>query len=208
MKPWALLMLIPFTAGAQALDDGTVDVYFQQITRQGESEGCSIVFTALTRDHAYQSGAQVIMNGSLAVRTLNDSRLMFAGKLGTRQWRAAGPGPWEAPVHFHFSTKNGSTAKHAKVAQSDTEGYKLLIGSAIEPDIMNIFKDMAETGEFSVGFNRVSGGQDVYSPIEINVALKRDANGNSVRVKNDRTGRDFFTCMSRLANDLKNKLPR
>jgi hypothetical protein len=208
MKLLALLLLLPVVACAQALDDGTVDVYFQQITREGELEGCSLVFTALTRDHAYRRGAQIIMNGSVAVRTLDRTDLVFTGKLGTREWKSGGPGPWEEPTHFHFATKTGSTAKHAKITKSDTTGYRLLIGPALEPEVMAIFKDMAETGEFTVGFNRAPGGQDVYSPIKINVALKRDASGNAVRSENDGTGKDFFDCMTRLATTLSNKLTR
>lgn len=203
MKLAAMLLLLPICAGAQALDDGTVDVYFQQITRQGELEGCSLVFTALTKDHAYYRGRQVIMNGSLAVRTLSGKELLFTGKLGTRQWLLNGPSAWEPPVHFHFATKNGSTAKHAKVAESDTEGYRLLIGPAAVPEVATLLEEIAETGEFSVGFNRKAGGQDVYSPIKINVSLKRDANGNAMRVTNDRTAADFFECTSRLAKSLR-----
>jgi hypothetical protein len=207
MRCLAIALLVPTLAGAQALDDGTLDVYFQRITREGALEGCSLVFTALTKDHAYTRGAQVVMNGSIAVRTLGNNDLLFTGKLGTRRWQGGGPlKDWEAPAHFHFATKNGTTAPHAKMAQADTPGYKLLIARAIEDDVLTLLKEMSDTGEFIVGFNRKPGGQDVYAPIKIDVALKRDERGNAALGRNEKTGRDFAECMSSLVTDLRKKL--
>jgi hypothetical protein len=209
MKRLALALLLPTAtlAGAQPLDDGTIDVYFQQISRQGMLEGCSLVFTALARDHAYLRGAQVVMNGSIAVRTLGNNDLLFTGKLGTRRWQGDGPSKeWEAPAHFHFATKNGSTAEHAKITQAETPGYKLLIARATEDGVFTLVKEMTATGEFTVGFNRKPDGQDVYSPIKINVALTRDERGNVIQTRNDETGREFAACLSRLAVDLTKRL--
>jgi hypothetical protein len=201
----ALVFACPAWCFAQSLDSGTYDVYFQQLSRDGQLDGCSLVFTALANDTAYLRGEQIVMNGSLAIRTLSGEDLAFTGKLGTRQLLASSP-KWDAPAHFYFSTRNGSTAGIAKVIESDTEGYRLLIGRATDDGFMRMLKDMAGTGEFTVGFNRKPGGQDVYSSIKMNVALTKDSNGVASRITNDETPRDFFKCMSRLAAKLSDRL--
>jgi hypothetical protein len=195
----APLALFPCLAFGQALDNGTVDVYFQQISSAGRLEGCSLVFTALEADTAYLRGKQIIMNGSLAVRTLSPSSLFFTGKLGTRPFDQSTK--WQEPEHFYFSTANGSTAGTAKVAASDTKGYRLLIAQMDEP-VMTVIREMVETREFTVGFNRKPGGQDVYTTIKIATSLRKDATGVPQKVFTDETAKSFAGCLSRLADSL------
>jgi hypothetical protein len=206
MRKAALALLLPCSIGAQTLDNGTVDVYFQPVTAQGRAEGCSLVFTSLERDFQYLQGQQVVLNGSIAIRVIDGNDLMFTGKLGTRPFVGGSPGKWDAPAHFYFATRNGTTAGHAVIADSDTEGYKLLIGRVSNDNVMKLLKEMGETQTFTVGFNRRPGGQDVHSSIRMNVALKKDDRGNARQVLNDETPAQFFDCLARLASDLQRRL--
>lgn len=202
----AFFAMLPTAGSSQILEDGTYDVYVQEISAEGRLEGCSLVFTTITTDTAYLRGAQVLLNGSIALRTLGAKDLLFTAKLGTRQILPNGPGAWEPPTHFHFYTKTGTTAGRAKITESDTPGYRLLIGRATDPEIFNLVMEMADAGELRVGFNRKAGGQDVTAPIKMNVALGKDATGTMRRVLNPQTPKAYADCVSRLTDSLLRQL--
>jgi hypothetical protein len=180
---------------AQDMPDGTVDVYFQQLSSDGKLDGCSLVFTSLVRDFATQRGTQFIVNGSIAIRKLGPEQLMLTGKLGTRPFLAQNE--WQPPAHFFFATSNRSTAGRAKIADSDTPGYKLLL-APMDTELIRFLEELGKSGQFTAGFNRRAGGQDIATPIKLNVRLKKDANGNAVRLQNDETQADFFGCLGKL----------
>lgn len=209
MKPLiAALLFMSCGAGAQSLDEGTWDVENQDITIEGRLDGCSLVFTAVTRDNAYLGGKQVILNGSIALRTVGKTDLFFTGKLGTRQWGDAGPGKWEAPVHFHFFSPTGTTAGKVKIMDAETQGYRLLLGRATDDEILRLVTDISKNGEFGVGFNRRTGGQDVVSQIKINTSLKRTPNGGGERVTSNDVPVAYATCVARLLDGLTKQLDR
>lgn len=198
-------VLFAATANAQQMPNGTVDVYFQQLSRNGVLDGCSLVFTALTTDTAYLNGAQVTMNGSIAVRDLDGKRLMFTGKLGTRTFEQQ-DSKWSEPHYFYFATKTGTTAGKSKIAASETTGYKLLIADAMEPSITRLLVDIAKTGGFTVGFNRKENGQDVYVKVDLSKSLKQLANGAAQITVNPNTEKDFDVCIQQLVSDIQTKL--
>ena len=191
---------------AQPLESGTYDVYNQDISVEGVLEGCSLVFTAVVTDTAYLDGAQVLLNGSIALRTLGRKALLFSGKLGTRRLLASGLGEWEQPSHFHFFTKTGTTAGHVKILDAETPGYRLLIGPATQGPVFTLVKEMASEGGFSVGFNRKPGGQDVTASIDVAASIKRDASGVAHRVRNNETAISYAGCVSRLVSDLSRRV--
>lgn len=197
MKRVFALALLAASCSIQAQDfpDGTVDVYFQPVSSDGKLDGCSLVFTSLVRDYATQRGAQVIVNGSVAIRKLQGDNLFFSGKLGTRLFSSQNQ--WQAPAHFFFSTANRSTAGVAKIAESDTPGYKLLL-APMGTELIKLLGEMGESGQFTAGFNRRDGGQDVTTIIKLNVALRKGPNGNAGTVISEETPRDFFGCLSKL----------
>ena len=200
--PFALL--VSMSVYAQPLPMGTIDVYFQQLSKGGVPDGCSLVFTTNVADTAYLKGAQVTMNGSIAVRSLDGKSLSFTGKLGTRTFEQA-DSKWVEPVYFYFSTKNGTSAGKGKVIAAETQGYKLLIANAFDESVMRLIVDIAHTGNFTVGFNRKTNGQDVYSPVDVSVSLKQESDGARI-VKNLETKKDFEECFIQLLGDLKAKL--
>lgn len=210
MKKFALVtILTAISASAQAqgvgLPDGTVDVYFQRLSRDGILDGCSLVFTTLMRDTAYLKGEQIVLNGSIAIRNFKDSQLSFTGKLGTR--RVSSPNmTWFAPANFYFSTPNGTTAGTAKIIESETPGYRLLIADAFHEKIMAVVTDIIKEAEFTVGFNRKVGGQDVYSVVKMNVALKQNRDGSAAMVTDSKTAYDFSDCMAKLTTDISQRL--
>lgn len=199
-------LLVPLFAMAEPIETGTWDVENQDITVEGKLEGCSLVFTAVTVDRAYLSGKQVVLNGSVGLRTLGRKDLLFTGKLGTRQWTPSGAGAWEAPVHFHFFSKTGTTAGSVRLMDAETPGYRLLLGRATDDKILPLLMDMASTGEFGVGFNRKAGGQDVRTQIKMNVRMKVDGRGGGSRVETDETPAAFAACVSQLITDLQRQL--
>ena len=192
------------SANSENLPSGTINAYFQQLSRAGVPDGCSLVFVANTSDTAYLKGAQVTMSGSIAVRDMNGTSLTFTGKLGTRAFDLLNS-QWVAPHSFYFSSKNGTTAGKVKLSKSETPGYKLSIGSALDDPVAGLVIDIAKTGLFVVGFNRREGGQDVYSAIDISVALKATPGGRVLTV-NESTRKDFDACVTRLISNLKDKL--
>ncbi|HET8745696.1 MAG TPA: hypothetical protein VFM98_08825 [Ramlibacter sp.] len=192
---------------AQVVPDGTYDVYQQEITVEGRLEGCSLVFTTITTDTAYSGGKQILLNGSIALRRSRDRDLVFTGKLGTRKLAATGPGVWEKPAHFHFFGATGTTAGHAQFVDAENEGYRLLLVRATEEDVMHLLVDMIGTAEFSVGFNRKPGGQDVTSKIRMNVSLQRGPNGQMRPVENPQTAVDYARCVSRVIDSFAQQLP-
>lgn len=203
MKPLIVgVFLAPVLVAAQSPDNGTVNVYFQQISAAGQLEGCSLVFTALEADYVYLRGQQIVVNGSIAIQTLSGD-LLLTGKLGTRRFLDLGK--WEAPEYFYFASANGTTAGKAKVMAAETAGYKLLLSRATEEPILGFVKDLVSAQEFTVGFNRVPQGQDVYTTIKMNVALKRDAAGNAQRVESNDTAQSFLSCVSKLTTSLGGK---
>lgn len=207
MKHLAIAWLLgPLIALGQPLENGTWDVENQDITVEGRLEGCSLVFTALTTDYAYLSGQQVVLNGSIALRTLDSKDLLFTAKLGTRQLTASGTSQWERPVHFHIFSKTGSTAGRVKIMDAETPGYRLLRGRATDSEILALIMEMTESAEFGVGFNRKAGGQDVRSQINMNVRLRPDGNGGARRVASNETPVAFATCVFGLIQDLKKQL--
>jgi len=189
------LLFACFRAFAQDMPDGTVDVYYQPQSADGQLNSCMLVFTSLVRDHATMKGAQVIVNGSIAIRKIGAERLMFTGKLGTRPFSAQNQ--WQAPAHFFFATANRSTAGLAKIADAESPGYKLLI-APMGDEIIQFLEEMGRSGEFTVGFNRKAGGQDVRVPVKIAVSLTKDVNGSAVKVDNEKTRVDFYACLSKL----------
>lgn len=189
------LLLACFPLHPQDMSDGTVDVYFQQGSSDGMLESCSLVFTSLVRDFATKRGAQIIVNGSIAIRKLGPDRLMFSGKLGTRPF--ATQQDWQPPAHFFFATESSSTAGLAKIAASDTPGYKLLLAQ-MDDEMIKFLRELSKSGQFTAGFNRKPGGLDVTTPIKLNVSLTKDANGNAARVVNEETRADFFSCLGKL----------
>lgn len=200
MKRVAAAILWPFAAIAQPLDSGTVDVYFQQLSREGKLDGCSLVFTSLVNDYMYLNGAQVIMNGSIAVRAMSNKSIAFTAKLGTKPFLRNSP-KWDAPVHFYVATKTHSTAGRANFVDGDHEGYRLLI-TQLDSNFAGMFKEMVETHQFTVGFNRKPGGSDVYTVVKMNVQLTKDANGNAAQVINEETAPQFFDCVGDLAKSI------
>lgn len=202
----ALVALSPLLASAQAQDTGTVDVYFQPVRVEGRLEGCSLVFTAMERDNAYLKNEKIVMNGSFVVRTMNRTNLFFTGKLGTR--RIGDMAKWDEPHYFYFATTKGTTAGVAQIHASDTPGYKLLLAPALSQPVTTLLMEIIDEGRFTVGFNRKSGGQDVFTTIKINTSLKRDAAGNASIVENEETLPAFASCISDLMTSVKEQLER
>lgn len=192
---------VAMSVGAQPLDETTYDVYFQQLSRGGIPDGCMLVFTSVVADTAYLKGDEIVMNGSIAVRSLDSSFLTFTGKLGTRRLLDKS-NSWVPPTYFYFSSKSGTTAKAGRVMDGETPGYKLLLAE-LTPEVLKLLEEMSETGSFTVGFNRKPGGQDVYANVDTTIALKKDEAGKAIRVRNLATRTDFVGCVSSLARSLK-----
>jgi hypothetical protein len=206
LKPlFFTVMLMAAGVNAQQISNGTVDVYFQQLSSDGVLNGCSLVFTSLVSDTAYSKGAQIVMNGSIAIRIVKKGQISFTGKLGTKPFLDT-TNKWIEPANFYFSSDSGTTSEAAKVIDSDTQGYKLLIGNAFEGGILELLKDILRTGEFTVGFNRKPGGQDVYTLVKVNTSLKSNPDGTGEREQSNATPLAFNRCLGRLTEKVQQQL--
>lgn len=199
-----LVALFPVCAMGQSLDDGTYDVFFQEVTKAGRLEGCSLVFSALARDYVHFNGEQFILNGNVAIQTFKGDDLYFTAKLGLKRLlnQKAGHLP---PAEFYVASGGYSTAGKAKFADSDVPGYRLLI-TDLDDAVPKMLSAISETGKFRLGFNQKPGGMDLNSTIDVSVSLTRDANGNAQRLVNHETQRDFGDCVARLADAVMSRL--
>jgi hypothetical protein len=198
----AAALFSSMSASAQDLPDGTVDVYFQQVSEGGALRGCSLVFTTVTRDFATLKGAQVILNGSFAFRFEKSGAAVIVGKLGVRQLTDAA---WTAPEHFFFEAEGKSTAPHAKFSKAENEGYKILF-TPLKGEVTDLVGELLKNGSMTIGFNRRPGGMDVLAPIRLNVQLTKDQSGTAIQVTSDETPKAFASCVSRLADIAKRSI--
>ena len=206
----ATLFLFLFANFANALDDdsiiGTHSVSFQPTQVGGELEACHLLFRAVQYDSAYLDGSPVMILGNIGIRQVR-TNLLLTLKVGVKN--LVGNGPIVRPNFAYLQTKSYSTAKVKQEAMNGDEGFRLHAYSLFDPDptVLNLYKEIINSGKVTVGFNREKGGMDVLVPIDLSVSDAEYLDGDKVvRERSNEAVSNFKICSATLLNQMQESL--
>ena len=204
----ATLFLFSFANIANALDDdsiiGTHSVKFQPIQVGGELQGCTLVYMAVQYDSAYLDGSPVVIVGNIGIGQFG-ANLILTLKVGVKN--LVGNGPIVRPNFAYLQTKSYSTAKVKQQAANGNEGFRLYTYSLFDPTVLNLYKEIMDSGKVTVGFNRKKGGMDVLVPIDLSVSDAESPDGDKVvRKRSNEAVSNFAICSTTLLNQAKESL--
>ena len=204
----ATLFLFSFANIANALDDdsiiGTHSVKFQPIQVGGELQGCTLVYMAVQYDSAYLDGSPVVIVGNIGIGQFG-ANLILTLKVGVKN--LVGNGTIVRPNFAYLQTKSYSTAKVKQQAANGNEGFRLYTYSLFDPTVLNLYKEIMDSGKVTVGFNRKKGGMDVLVPIDLSVSDVEYLDGDKVvRKRSNDAMSNYAICSTTLLNQAKESL--
>ena len=204
----ATLFLFSFANIANALDDdsiiGTHSVKFQPIQVGGELQGCTLVYMAVQYDSAYLDGSPVVIVGNIGIGQFG-ANLILTLKVGVKN--LVGNGPIVRPNFAYLQTKSYSTAKVKQQAANGNEGFRLYTYSLFDPTVLNLYKEIMDSGKVTVGFNRKKGGMDVLVPIDLSVSDVEYLDGDKVvRKRSNDAMSNYAICSTTLLNQVRESL--
>ena len=204
----ATLFLFSFATLANALDDdsiiGTHSVSFQPIQVGGELQGCTLVYMAVQYDSAYLDGSPVVIVGNIGTGQFG-ANVILTLKVGVKN--LVGNGPIVRPNFAYLQTKSYSTAKVKQSARNGDEGFRLYVYSLFDPKVLDLYKEIMDSGKVTVGFNRKKDGMDVLVPIDLSVSDAESPDGDKVvRKRSNEAVSNFAICSTTLLNQAKESL--
>ena len=204
----ATLFLFSFANIANALDDdsiiGTHSVKFQPIQVGGELQGCTLVYMAVQYDDAYPDGKPVVIVGNIGTGQFG-ANVILTLKVGVKN--LVGNGPIVRPNFAYLQTKSYSTAKVKQSARNGDEGFRLYVYSLFDPKVLDLYKEIMDSGKVTVGFNRKKDGMDVLVPIDLSVSDAESPDGDKVvRKRSNEAVSNFAICSTTLLNQAKESL--
>src|SRR5687767_8117453 len=178
MHRWAYLifMAIAVITATPTLADnlsslvGTMEVQFMPMQSAGIRHGCTLVYRAVARDHAYLKGNLISLSGNIAYSTnKNRSDIWLTLKVGTIDDLTTNSKP-ERPFFAYIQTRHATTAKSSFLQfDSDTPGFRLFVYQ-LDDGVMKVYEDIINGASVTIGFNRNKDGLDVLVPIDLSVA--------------------------------------
>lgn len=204
----ATIFLFSFANIANALDDdsiiGTHSVKFQPIQVGGELQGCTLVYMAVQYDDAYPDGKPVVIVGNIGTGQFG-ANVILTLKVGVKN--LVGNGPIVRPNFAYLQTKSYSTAKVKQSARNGDEGFRLYVYSLFDPKVLDLYKEIMDSGKVTVGFNRKKDGMDVLVPIDLSVSDAESPDGDKVvRKRSNEAVSNFAICSTTLLNQAKESL--
>ncbi|MGA9163289.1 MAG: hypothetical protein WBZ31_02425 [Thiobacillus sp.] len=181
---------------------GTYSVRFQPVTSEGKLKGCSLVYTAVMLDYAYQNGAPVMVGGNITYHQ-NGKQPGLTLKLGLSN--PLSDDLKVVPPNYAFiRTKNGTTAGAKFVAnESDMSGYKLFVYQLTSKSTQ-VIGDLLNGENPTIGFNRTPKGVDATFLLDLSVEDVAASNAGKLQGKHSTAATDGFTkCFMELAASLK-----
>ena len=150
------------TAAAQELPSEAV---VSSITKAGVTEGCSVQYTAVARDHIYKSGSPIGITGSLSWMLHPQMGIGVMIKLITADIDKRAPNSL-----LTFKVTHGFIRINTKVVQVeqryDCDQPTGFCGAVGMEKAMDTYLAYANGGEsVSFGFNRATAGMDVVVPV-------------------------------------------
>jgi hypothetical protein len=155
------LVAFALSAAVATAEEMPSEAVVSPITKAGVSEGCSVQYTAVSRDHIYMAGAPIGISGSLAWVLHPKAGIGLAMKLIAADIDERNPNSLRP-----FQVAHGFVRVNDKVVQVETRyacdqptGFCGAIGM---DKAMQIFEHFAKGGEvISFGLNRTKDGMDV-----------------------------------------------
>lgn len=135
------------------------------ISKSGATEGCSVQYTAVARDHVYKGGAPVGISGSLAWMLHPKMGIGASLKLIAADIDVSNPGSLQPfQVAHAFLRINSKVLQVGQPYKCDqATGFCGIIGMN---DAMDAYTAFANGGEVvSFGFNRSKNAMDVSVPV-------------------------------------------
>jgi hypothetical protein len=199
----ALFLSIKATAQNTSAEDkvaqqleGTIRTTSHRSSADGVLEACGLEFSEVKRDFSTKRGAPVTMVGSFYLRQFQGSKLVYNLKLGLFDGLGNTLQP-VAPANAFISPPHGKAPKKPIRADSDTPGFALYVG-AFDDDVLAAFKAVIEKKKLVVGFNRISGQQDVAATIDLTVVETNIVNEKIIRTRSNQPVLDFSSCVNDL----------
>lgn len=165
MRKTSLIVALALKAATAEAQDMPSEAVVSPITKAGIAEGCSVQYTAVSRDHVYKAGAPIGISGSLAWMLNPKAGVAIMFKLIA----ADIDGTASTPLH-PFRVVHAFARINDKVVQvgqtySCDQPTGFCGASGIET-AMETYDAFAKGGEIvSFGLNRTADGMDVLVPV-------------------------------------------
>lgn len=207
MRTLILVAVLHFAVPVAAAEDesvfGTHWVQFQPLQVQGEMQGCQVTFLTVAADRAYRDGAQVAVNGSIALRLINKTPALTL-KVGLKEIQSNAA--FERPQFAYLQTATGSTSKAEQQIIDGDPGYKLFVYRATDAAVVQVLKELLSSRKATIGYNRKVDGIDVLVPLDLTVVDSEYTEDLKVkRVRSQEVAASFVSCTAntmKLALDL------
>ena len=181
--------------------EGTVYTTPRRSSADGILQACGLEFSEIKRDFSTRRGAPVTIVGSFYLRLTQLPSLVYNIKVGLFDGLGNTTAP-VAPANAFISAPQGNAPKKAIRMDSDTPGYALFVGP-LDDDVKAAYAGIVEKKKLVVGFNRVSGQQDVTTVVDLTVVDANFVKDKVVRTRSDDAVLDFASCVGDLLKQTK-----
>ncbi len=179
---------------------GTTSVEFSEVSREGELEGCSLVYKVVFPDVVYRSGQPTIAVGNITFNNIGNNFIGLSFKIGIRPLVGETTAPFEPPNFAYIVTSNGSSAKMKQVANELDDGFKLFAYPLDDPAFAGIFKGLISDEEITIAFNRSAKSVDQRFKLDLAVDDSELKDGKIVRARTKKSLSQFIECSGALIN--------
>lgn len=189
----------PYSESITALA-GTHSVLFEEQTRAGVLQNCTLVYKSIILDHTYAKGAPYLVHGSIGVGLNDRNQMLSSLKVITNRmvWEGGKlvmkP---ERPYFAYLKSPDGVTNIKGFIdkTDSDTPGGLFEVFNA-DNSLMDILDGIVLKKKVTVVFNRHANGLDFNVPLETDVVDTKDG---GKRIRNMNQLISFMQCMQNLA---------
>lgn len=165
---WSLGLLLVSASPAEAYEDTTAASEVGPVFKNGELEGCKVVFNVVHADQEYQKGQLVQLSGSLNYSTLESRVPFFSVKLGVRA--LDGKSDFVAPAEVYLIEGNRTNKPELiTFIKGELPGYRLAAFKAQGITLDTMMK-IAKDGRATFGYAMQAGG--MLSVAEIDGTIK------------------------------------
>lgn len=173
---------------------GTTSVEFSEVAREGELEGCSLVYKAVFPDVVYRSGQPTIAVGNITFNNIGNKFIGLSFKIGIRPLVDETTAPFEPPNFAYIITSNGSSAKMKQVANELDDGFKFFAYPLDDPAFAGLFEGLISDEEITIAFNRAEKSVDQRFKLDLAVDDSEMKDGKIVRARTKKSLSQFIEC--------------
>ena len=174
---------------------------------RGELVGCTVVFSAVIRDTAYEGGALMNIKGHVGLNAVGEGlgkSFRPAIKLGVFQSAPGRTAATATPDFVYAVGSNGSTAKSVLASRPslDADGTLLSVLAFDDPSV-GVLKDVAAGKPVTFAYSRGASGVDSKAVVDFSVVDINIVGDRVVRTRNNREAASFAKCNSQLLQAVK-----